>query len=148
MEAVVVANAKRSEFAVAEAGEAGDEDHRADADVGDVGQRVRCDRGRMVLALAALVVEAVRQTPAGGCVRLSVTHAAGACFTVKTEGPRLDAEQVASLFAAPAQDQGAAPPFGMRTARRMVELHGGTLTACPDPSGGMLFRAALPASPG
>lgn len=106
--------------------------------------RLACDRARMIQALTALLWNAVRRTPTGGAVRLVASDTGLSMhLTVHDGGALLDEEGVAEILAAavdPAQAQGPA----MFMARRVIELHGGSLRARPDDAGGMVFDASLP----
>ena len=114
-----------------------------DADLGDRALRVRGDAGLLAMALANLVGNAVRLTPAGGRVRV-VLEAPGTAviFAVEDTGPGLPAEPEA-LFV-PFSRGATGVGLGLAIARRIVERHGGELTCTARAPAGARFAIRLP----
>ncbi|MFF7708339.1 heavy metal sensor histidine kinase [Pseudomonas sp. NPDC007930] len=111
------------------------------------------DRGLLRRALANLLENALRYTPAGGEVRVIIEHTEGvATLAVFNTGPQVPAEQLARLFdrfyrADPARAAAAGSHhagLGLAITRSIAQAHGGTLTA-EAAEGGMAFTLALPA---
>ncbi len=114
------------------------------AEAQGVADLVKCDRVRMIPALVALLVEAVRRTPAGERVRVLVTHDEAMHFTVQDGGVHLDGEQIAQFLAQPTSDRDTPHLLRVSEARRVIELHGGSLRMRPEPTGGMVLDAIVP----
>jgi signal transduction histidine kinase len=103
------------------------------------------DPVRLTQVLTNLLTNAVRHTPRGGSV--IVTVGAGpdeVVFSVADTGPGIagDPERVFDRFARAADSGGSG--LGLTIARQLVEGHGGTLVAANDPNGGARFTASLP----
>ena len=113
---------------------------------------VDCDPVRMDQIVANLVVNAVKYTPAGGTIRVSVGHEGHqAVLRVTDDGiglaPEL-AERVFDLFVQGERDldrsQGGLG-IGLTLVRRLAELHGGSASAASDGRGkGSEFTVRLP----
>ncbi|MEI8332963.1 MAG: HAMP domain-containing sensor histidine kinase [Chloroflexota bacterium] len=113
------------------------------------------DPDRLIQSLVVLLDNAMRHSPAGGTVTVAVERAGGhAVLSVADEGPGIprDArERVFEPFArlpGAAGAKGSGSGLGLAIARRIVELHGGTLTADDAPGGGARFVIALPPARG
>jgi two-component system sensor histidine kinase BaeS len=103
------------------------------------------DPVRLGQVVTNLLTNAVRHTPPGGVV--TVTVAAGeetVTVTVADTGPGIegDPERVFDRFAKAADSGGSG--LGLTIARQLVERHGGTITAANDPAGGARFTVTLP----
>jgi signal transduction histidine kinase len=104
------------------------------------------DPTRIRQVLANLLSNALRHTPAGGTVRVSVA-ASGAevRFTVTDSGPGIPEDQLAYVF-----DRFTRSPdsrgsgLGLSIARDLVEAHGGTIAAANEPAGGATIIFAVP----
>jgi len=116
---------------------------------------VRCDPRRIGQALSALLSNACKFTPAGGLVRLAATRREGRlCLRVEDSGPGIPEANRRRLQGAFERGQivnsrirDAGPGLGLTLARRLIELHGGTLTIDDSPEGGASVRLELPVSP-
>ena len=102
--------------------------------------------------LANLVENALRYTPPGGEVELSVGRENGhLVFTVLDRGPGVrpeERERIFQPFYRPPDetpDAGRAG-LGLAIARQLAELQGGELTYRPRPGGGSIFELLLPAA--
>ena len=116
---------------------------------------VDVDPDRLVQSLLVLLDNAMRHSPAGGSVTVAAERAGGhAVLSVADEGPGIprDArERVFEPFArlpGVAGAKGSGSGLGLAIARRIVELHGGTLAVDDAPGGGARFILALPAARG
>jgi two-component system sensor histidine kinase BaeS len=103
------------------------------------------DPVRLGQVLTNLLTNAVRHTPLGGTV--TVTVAAGVdevMFSVADTGPGItgDPERVFDRFARSADSGGSG--LGLTIARQLVEGHGGNLVAANVSNGGARFTATLP----
>ncbi len=121
------------------------------ADFGDY-VIVGADPNRLQQVLWNLLLNAIKVTPAGGAIGLTVapgeTHVE---ISVSDNGQGIDAADLPHVFGAfTLQTQGNASGLGLGLyiARRIVELHGGTLTAASPGRGmGTTFTIRLPLAP-
>ena len=116
---------------------------------------VNADRTRIEQVLSNLVSNAVQHTSAGGRIALSVAASGGeVLLAVVDDGAGMDAETAARAFEL--FFQGRQDPdrrkgglgIGLTLARRIVEMHGGTISAASEgPGTGASFAVRLPAMP-
>lgn len=110
------------------------------------------DRVRLVQVLGNLVGNALKFTPRGGTVALTLASRGGqALITVRDSGMGIVPEAIERLFEPFEQGQmgeGVSPGglgLGLALAKGLVELHGGQITAHSDgPGRGSVFTATLP----
>ena len=128
--------------------------------------RGRADRQRVTVALAAppggcpldgdadqlrqvllnLLLNALDVMPDGGTLTVAVTRAAGeARLTVADTGPGISASIRPQLFEPFATTKETGVGLGLVVSRRIVEGHGGRLTAADGAAGGAVFAVTLPA---
>ena len=114
---------------------------------------VRGDSARLRQLVMILVDNAVRHSPRGGRVDVTV-RAAGAFASVEVadEGPGLREEDMPHVFdrfwRAPGAPSGGTG-LGLAIARWIADTHGGRIGVANRPSGGAVFRVELPsAEPG
>lgn len=106
---------------------------------------VRCDRERLLRALAHLLDNAVRFAPPSSSVSIRAAEEAGAVrFSVTDQGPGLDDETQENLYdrtwhAKRADRVGAG--LGLAIVRGVVEAHGGRIEIAMDPT---TFSVVLP----
>jgi len=130
----------------------------ADADQitlsGEIGSRLppaQVDPLRIRQAVFELLSNALRFTPRGGQVQVTVAERGG-CFTITVQdsGRGIPNEQLTKIFEPFVRLSGVgrrAPGLGLglSIARRLVTLHGGTLTAAsPGEGQGATFQLSLP----
>jgi two-component system CheB/CheR fusion protein len=114
---------------------------------------VRADPARLERVVASMLANAIRSTPTGGRVAVSVRACDGeAHLAVADGGPAISAEALPHVFDhAPRAAAGGRParaaPFELVVAKQLVELHGGRLSASSDDDGATTFTAALPLAP-
>ncbi|WP_177412171.1 heavy metal sensor histidine kinase [Pseudomonas cavernae] len=112
---------------------------------------LRADRGLLRRALSNLLDNALRFTPAGGEVLLTVeTKPQGVCLTVANQGAEIPAAQLPRLFdrffrADPARREGQAEHAGLGLAitRSIVRAHGGEIR-CESAAGWTRFILEFP----
>lgn len=109
------------------------------------------DRPRLSRAVAVLVDNAVRFSPAGGPVAVQVDARAGeAILSVTDRGVGIPPERQARVFErfyhahAGTPDHGAGLGLGLEVSRAIVERHGGRVTFESAPGLGTTFVVALP----
>ena len=97
------------------------------------------DPVRLSEVLDNLVTNALRHTPSGGRVTIRAASAdgAGVAFEVDDTGPGIRDDQLPFVFDrfVRSADRGGSG-LGLAIAKRLVEAHGGTITAGPAPGGG------------
>ena len=121
--------------------------------------RVLVDRQRFGQVMSNLLSNALRHTPAGGQVRISVHRqgASTALIHVADDGEGIPPGQLGHIFerfyrggggdAVRSRDNGGAG-IGLTISKALIEAHGGTLTATsPGPGRGAVFALRLPLSP-
>jgi len=114
---------------------------------------LKCDADRMQQVLWNLVTNAVKFTPAGGRIDISVaTRGASVEITVRDTGVGIREEALPFVFERfwQGETSGQHPGLGLglALARHIVELHGGTITAASEGEGrGACFTISLPSAP-
>jgi signal transduction histidine kinase/CheY-like chemotaxis protein len=115
-------------------------------------QKWVCDPDRLREAVDNLVSNAIKYSPVGGEIELSMDVGAdGAAISVKDQGPGLAADDLSRLFgrfqrlsAKPTGGE-SSTGLGLSIAKRIVELHGGTISAdSAGPGRGATFTIRLP----
>jgi signal transduction histidine kinase len=127
------------------------------SEVGSGPPEIDLDPVRIRQVLENLLANALRYTPAGGTVTVSVGPAAGSAtngsapagvtFSVADTGPGIppqELERVFERFAKSADSGGSG--LGLAIARTIVQAHGGTITANNAAGGGAVFSFTLPAT--
>ena len=114
-----------------------------EVDVQDAPPTIEADPVRLSEILANLLANALRYTPANGRVTIhaSALDGSGAAFEVDDTGPGIPADQLPFVFDrfVRSADRGGTG-LGLAIAKRLVEAHGGTITAGPAPGGGTRVR--------
>lgn len=127
--------------------------HQLELRMPEVPVRVRGDPSRLAQVLGNLVSNATKYTPPGGRIRITLRHEGGhAVVEVSDSGVGIPSgmlERVFGMFmqidGTLAQAQGGLG-IGLSLARRLAELHGGTLRAASEGRGrGSTFTLRLPA---
>lgn len=133
--------------------QAAEKDITLTADVAEDVPFIHVDPDRMAQVLNNLVSNAVRYTPPGGNVTLSVTRNSHAVvFQVQDTGPGIPPEEVPFVFnrfyrgdKARSGENGASG-LGLAIAKSIVEAHGGTITVSSRQGAGTTFTVTLPVS--
>lgn len=107
------------------------------------------DRHRLEQVLLNLVLNALRAMPGGGWVEISghrARHESGcaAVIAVNDTGPGIDAKQAARIFEPGFSTRPGSPGLGLAVCRKIVEQHGGSLTASNRAGSGASFALLLP----
>jgi signal transduction histidine kinase len=115
---------------------------------------LRADYDRLREAIDNLVSNAIKYTPNNGRVRISAgldNKGKVATICVSDTGPGLSEDDRGRLFGRfqrlSAQPTGgeSSTGLGLSIVKRIVDLHGGTISAESSPAGGTIFRVELPA---
>jgi len=107
------------------------------------------DAGRLRQLLLILLDNAVKYTPEGGDIEVSVERRRSrAQLRVHDSGPGIDAHDLPNLFdrfyQADRARGVAGSGLGLAIGRRIAEAHGGHLSAMNAPDGGAIFTISLP----
>jgi signal transduction histidine kinase len=118
-----------------------------EVDAGDQVGPASLDPERLSIALANLVSNAIRHTPAGGEVRLGAMRADGVLrIRVTDTGEGMAAEELGRIFDRPSSGPGSGRHgLGLTIAREIVLQHGGEISAESAPGRGSVFTLMLPA---
>jgi len=104
------------------------------------------DEGRMRQALVNVLRNAHQASPEGTRPEATVGRSNGSLvFTVRDFGSGLAAGDDKRIFSPFYTTRTTGTGLGLAVALRVVELHGGTITAGNHPDGGAVFRIAIPA---
>jgi signal transduction histidine kinase len=111
--------------------------------------RLALDGARMEQALENLITNALQHAPRGSVVSVTAEHAAldaEPCVrcAVEDDGPGLPAENLARVFEPFFTRRRGGTGLGLSIVRRMVEAHGGRVTAENRETGGACFTVWLP----
>lgn len=126
--------------------------HQLHADLPDRHPRVDGDHRRLVQVVANLLVNAARYTPEGGEISLRLDCRPGkADIVVRDNGIGIEAPMLEHIFESftqaqrnPERGEGGLG-LGLSLVKRLVELHGGTVSASSEGAGrGSAFTVTLP----
>jgi signal transduction histidine kinase len=113
------------------------------------------DPDRLIQVVVVLLDNATRHTPGGTTVTASVVRSGGmGILRVDDQGPGIPPAARETIFEPFARLPGASATnasgsgLGLAIARRIAELHAGTLTATDAPGGGARFELAIPLAKG
>ena len=117
------------------------------ADVAEGVQALRVDRVRMPRALATFIGHAVRVSESAAVHVQVVPEPGGVRFDVEVPGSRVEAHKLEALLdpspaLGPSEHRGLA--LGLRLARSVVELHGGSVVVTPLSGRGAVFSLLMP----
>ncbi len=108
----------------------------------------RLDPLRMQQVLTNLLRNAEQASPTDKPAQASVSVERGRLvFAIRDFGPGIEAGQESRIFDAFHTKRVRGTGLGLAIAQRIVNLHGGTISASNHPEGGALFRVELPPQP-
>jgi signal transduction histidine kinase len=116
-------------------------------------QSVFIDARRITQVMNNLMQNALQHTPEGGTIYLTLEcQESSINISLRDTGPGIPQDELPYIFnrfyrgvQSRAQNQGGRG-IGLTIARRLVEAHGGTLTAENHPAGGAIFIIVLPSN--
>jgi PAS domain S-box-containing protein len=119
----------------------------------DSPQEVLADADRIAQVLDNLLGNAVKYSPEGGVITVTVRHAADLVqISVADQGPGIDASAIPHLFdrfyRAGLRDVAAGLGLGLYIARTLVVAHGGEIWVDSTPGVGSTFHVTLPQASG
>ena len=111
--------------------------------------RVELDAARIRQVLSKLLGNAVRHTPAGGSVTVSVRASADTVSVeVRDTGSGIPAALLSTVFDRFVKEPGSrGSGLGLAIAKDLVEAHGGSISAASAPGGGATILFSLPLRP-
>jgi signal transduction histidine kinase/CheY-like chemotaxis protein len=111
---------------------------------------VRGDANRLRQVVWHLLANAIKFTPRGGTIAVTVESNDHACVTVRDSGPGIAADFLPRVFdrfsqadSSPTRSAGGLG-VGLSLVRELVERHGGEIRALNAPEGGAVFTIHLP----
>jgi two-component system sensor histidine kinase HydH len=125
---------------------AGQQQVRLECDLPEQPVLACVDKGQLVTVLVNLFLNALDAMPQGGRleVQLSQPEDEGVRLSVSDTGTGIPAEFVGRLFTPFATTKATGTGLGLSISRRILEEHGGTITAGNRPGGGACFTITLP----
>ena len=130
-------------------------DHRFVLDLPAAPVEVMVDEPRIINVLANLVDNAVKYSPEGGRVSVTLSVEGGKAWVeVSDEGLGIDAEGMAALFTrfgrvvTSENSHINGTGLGLYLARELARMHGGDIHATSDPGSGSVFTLELPLASG
>ena len=133
-------------------GQLKDKGHAVHLDLTDLDCVVSGDRTRLVQIVANIFGNAVRYTPAGGRIDIAMSHAPGAVLIRVTDtGVGISQEGMPDVFGLFTRGEKTSDRnssglgLGLALVQKLVELHGGTVSAFSEGEGkGSTFTVSLP----
>jgi len=111
------------------------------------GVLLSADRHRLEQVLLNLVLNAVRAMPGGGWIELGgrkIEDGRAVALVVADTGPGISPEHLPSIFEPGFSTRAGSPGLGLAVCRKIVEQHGGTITAASRPGCGATFKLTFP----
>jgi len=106
---------------------------------------VRADRHRLQQVFLNLALNALRFAAQGGILRVSAfRHGETAVITFEDQGPGIAAEAFEKIFDPGAGTRSAGVGLGLAVSKRIVEQHGGRISARSVPGQGACFELRFP----
>jgi signal transduction histidine kinase len=120
----------------------------ASVDVSISGDRptIGADPEQLQTAFLNLLLNAVQAAASGGRIQVTITSDDGVCkVAIADSGPGIPAETLDKIFEPFFTTKHRGTGLGLPTARRVVELHKGSITVDCPPGGGTVVTVTLPA---
>ena len=110
------------------------------------GVLLRVDHHRLQQVMFNLILNGVRAMPQGGWIEVGghVLASRTVALVVADTGPGIAPENLPKIFEAGFSTRAGSPGLGLTVCRRIVEQHGGSITAESDPKRGTKFTILLP----
>jgi signal transduction histidine kinase len=130
--------------------QAAQRDVRIDCDMPEAPVWAEADAGQLRQVLLNLLLNALEAIRDGGTVRVGLTAVpagddpGGVCLRVEDTGPGLPASLGPDIFAPFVSTKPSGIGLGLSICKRIVEAHGGVITAADRPGGGAVFEVRLP----
>jgi signal transduction histidine kinase len=128
-------------------GRAGQQGVRVECRLPDRPAPIHADPGQVRQVVLNLLLNALDALPGGGTVWVSLSASADSGWltvTVADNGPGLPADLGEQIFDPFVSTKETGLGLGLSICKRIVEAHGGTITAANRPAGGAEFRIRLP----
>ena len=105
------------------------------------------DRHRLEQVVLNLVLNAVRAMPGGGWIEIGgrgIEGGQAVVLAVADTGPGISPEHLPNIFEPGFSTRSGSPGLGLAVCRKIVEQHGGTITAASRPGCGARFTMTFP----
>lgn len=133
-----------SPAAVVQAAVAATNPDRIDVDTGGAQATYLLDPGRMEEVLINLIENALHVTPAGAKVTVrGLAAGARLRFQIRDHGPGVPPSERVQIFEPFHTSKTHGTGLGLAVVRRIVDLHGGTVTVTDGPDGGAVFQVEI-----
>ena len=135
---------------------AGEKGIRLQTEIDPTAQEAWADPDRLEQALQNLAANALRHTPAGGCISLrAASDGPYTRIVVEDTGAGIPAEHLPHVFdrfykvepSRATEEVSTGSGLGLSIVQAIVEGHGGAITAANRPGGGAVFEIRLPNQP-
>ncbi len=105
---------------------------------------IEADHEQLRQVFLNLVLNSLDALPHGGAIQVTATGDDGVTITVADDGPGITAEPADQIFDPYVSTKDTGLGLGLAICRRIVEAHGGQITAANGPAGGAVFTVRLP----
>ena len=105
---------------------------------------IEADHEQLRQVFLNLVLNSLDALPHGGAIQVTAAGDDGVTITVADDGPGIAAEPADQIFDPYVSTKETGLGLGLAICRRIVEAHGGRITAANGPAGGAVFTVRLP----
>jgi signal transduction histidine kinase len=105
---------------------------------------IEADHEQLRQVFLNLVLNSLDVLPKGGAIQVIVAGDDGVAVTVADDGPGVSMEPAEQVFEPYVSTKDSGLGLGLAICRRIVEAHGGRITANNGPNGGAVFTVRLP----
>ena len=105
---------------------------------------IEADHEQLRQVFLNLVLNSLDALPNGGAIHVTAAAGDGVAITVADDGPGIVAEPADQIFEPYVSTKETGLGLGLAICRRIVDAHGGRITAANGPAGGAVFTVRLP----
>ncbi len=105
---------------------------------------IEADHEQLRQVFLNLVLNSLDALPHGGAIQVTAAGGDGVTITVADDGPGISAEPADQIFEPYVSTKETGLGLGLAICRRIVDAHGGRITAANGPAGGAVFTVRLP----
>ena len=108
---------------------------------------IEADHEQLRQVFLNLVLNSLDALPHGGAIHVTAAGGEEVTITVADDGPGISAEPIDQVFEPYVSTKETGLGLGLAICRRIVNAHGGRITASNGPAGGTVFTVRLPGTP-